>query len=110
MTPGEPRIVLVSPPEARRKAREAARRCCPILSLLLACVLLALAGCNGATRAAALRHAEILRLEAAEPQLTLEQARGWMVDAADAFEVQAWRLGGDKPSAEVIERATGGAK
>ena len=81
-----------------------------LLAILLACALVGLTGCNGATRAAAERHAAILRAEVAEPRLTLEQARGWMADAADAFEVQAWRLGGDKPSAEVIERATGGAK
>ena len=75
------------------------------LALLL---VLSLSGCHGATRAAAVRYAEILRLDADDPTLPAE-AREIARDAADAFEVQAWRLGGDAPSAEVLARIEGTA-
>lgn len=67
-------------------------------------LVLALSGCCSGPRAAAIKYAQILRVDANDLSLPY-QAREIARDAADAFEVQAWRLGGDEPSAEVLGRA-----
>ena len=76
--------------------------------LAIVLVLLALSGCCSGPRAAAVRYAQILRVDADDAKLPAE-AREIARDAADAFEVQAWRLGGDEPSPEVLGR-TGAEK
>ena len=78
------------------------KRLAPLL--LVAVLALGAVGCCSAPVDAALRHAAILRVDAADQNLP-PQAREIARDAADAFEVQAWRLGGPKPPLDVRQRA-----
>lgn len=81
------------------------------MSRLAALFLLAavLSGCCGEARARAERYAEINRAHAADESLPAE-ARAIAQDNADAWEVQAFNLGGSAPAAETQARVDGGSK
>lgn len=78
------------------------------LKLTLALAALLASGCCSSDAAGRLgRQAKIYRAHAADRKLHT-QARAVASDAADAFEAEAWALGGPKPSPEVLERIGGG--
>lgn len=78
----------------------------PRLLFFVVCLTLALSGCYGATRDAATKYAAIYRADSLrqDSEITPDRFREIARDAADAFEVQAWRLGGPKPGADVLAR------
>lgn len=70
---------------------------------LVAIAVLLLAGCTGDVRDRALFYADINRVHAADETLP-RQAREIAEDNEAAWAVQAWRLGGPEPSAEIVAR------
>lgn len=75
---------------------------------LIALLLAPVGCCSSGARARAARYAEINRAHERDGSLP-RQAREVAQDNADAWAVQAWELGGPRPSAEILARV-GGAR